>query len=144
VRPGYATCHFPWNHDTAQHYGQKLCFRLWRVDWIFYLLVKISRFVPLTQRRYISHSLFARIFTNFFLIIPVPKMKGLVYTKLVVFAISAIAMLAWCLTLAGGIGSVAKQPATVSGSTKAWLIARFVILGVNISTQGEVIAYTIP
>lgn len=56
-------------------------------------------------------------------------MRGLIYTKLAVFIISAVAMLAWCLTLAGGLGPVATQPSVVNGSAKAWLIVRFVILG---------------
>lgn len=64
-----------------------------------------------------------------FLAIPIPKMKWLVYTKLGVYAVSAIAMLAWCLTLAGGIGPVARQSSTVHGSAKTWLIIRFLFLG---------------
>jgi NCS1 family nucleobase:cation symporter-1 len=56
-------------------------------------------------------------------------MRGLVYAKLIVFIISAIAMCAWTLTLAGGIGEVARQPGTAHGSTKAWLIVRFLLLG---------------
>ena len=68
------------------------------------------------------------IATCCFLVIPVPKLKGLVYTKLVIFLISAIAMLAWCLSLAGGIGSVARQGSTVYGSEKSWLICRFFFL----------------
>ncbi|RFU32232.1 hypothetical protein B7463_g4134, partial [Scytalidium lignicola] len=56
-------------------------------------------------------------------------MKPLVYAKLIVFVISAIAMCAWTLTLAGGIGAVARQPGTAHGSTKAWLVIRFFLLG---------------
>ncbi|TQN71105.1 Uracil permease [Colletotrichum shisoi] len=41
-----------------------------------------------------------------FLVIPVPKMRGLVYAKLCVFVISAVAMLAWTATKAGGLGPV--------------------------------------
>ena len=70
-----------------------------------------------------------RIVTNLFLYIPIPKMKKLVYTKLIVFICSAIAMLAWCLSLAGGLGPVARKGSTVHGSTKSWLIARFIWLG---------------
>lgn len=67
--------------------------------------------------------------TCFFLVIPVPKMKGLVYAKLIVFAVSAIAMLAWTLTKAGGIGEVARQPGTATGSERTWLLIRFFLLG---------------
>ncbi|KAL3422402.1 permease C29B12.14c [Phlyctema vagabunda] len=67
--------------------------------------------------------------TCFFLIIPIPKMKGLVYAKLIVFIISAIAMCAWTLTKAGGIGPVARQPGTATGSERTWLIIRFFLLG---------------
>jgi cytosine/uracil/thiamine/allantoin permease len=40
------------------------------------------------------------LFTALFLVIPVPKMRMLVYTKLVLFVISAIAMLVWTITKA--------------------------------------------
>jgi NCS1 family nucleobase:cation symporter-1 len=56
-------------------------------------------------------------------------MRGLVYAKLIVFVISAIAMCAWTLTLAGGVGPVAHQKGTATGSTRAWLIVRFFLLG---------------
>ncbi|RAL58370.1 hypothetical protein DID88_006050 [Monilinia fructigena] len=69
------------------------------------------------------------ILTCCFLIIPVPKMKGLVYAKLIVFIISAIAMCAWTLTMAGGIGPVARQPGTIKGTERTWLLVRFVLLG---------------
>ncbi|KAH8682952.1 putative uridine permease [Tricladium varicosporioides] len=69
------------------------------------------------------------ICTCFFLIIPIPKMRKLVYAKLVVFVISAIAMLAWTLTKAGGVGEVARQPGTATGSTRTWLLIRFFLLG---------------
>ena len=69
------------------------------------------------------------IITCCFLVIPVPKMRSLVYIKLGVFCVSAIAMLAWTLTKAGGIGAVASQSGTAKGSKKAWLIVRFLMLG---------------
>lgn len=56
-------------------------------------------------------------------------MKGLVYAKLIVFIISSIAMLAWTLTKAGGIGEVARQPGTATGSARTWLLIRFFLLG---------------
>ena len=56
-------------------------------------------------------------------------MKGLVYAKLIIFIISAIAMCAWTLTMAGGIGPVARQPGTTKGSERTWLIIRFTLLG---------------
>ncbi|GME22532.1 hypothetical protein EG329_006952 [Neofusicoccum parvum] len=69
------------------------------------------------------------IVTAAFLIRPIPKMRVLVYAKLAVFVVSAIAFCAWSLTLAGGIGPVARQPGTAKGSAKKWLIIRFVTLG---------------
>lgn len=69
------------------------------------------------------------LLTCCFLIIPVPKMRGLIYAKLIVFIISAIAMCAWTLTLAGGAGPVVSQKGTATGSTRAWLIVRFLLLG---------------
>ncbi|KAH7305523.1 NCS1 nucleoside transporter [Stachybotrys elegans] len=63
-----------------------------------------------------------------FLVYPVPKMRGLVYAKLVVFIISAVAMLAWVVSLAGGLGPVVHQPGFATGSERSWLIVRFLFL----------------
>ncbi|KAH8891935.1 NCS1 nucleoside transporter [Thozetella sp. PMI_491] len=60
--------------------------------------------------------------------IRIPKMRILIYIKLIVYLISAVAMLAWTLTLAGGAGPVLRQPSKVQGSDKAWLIVRFLLL----------------
>jgi NCS1 family nucleobase:cation symporter-1 len=59
----------------------------------------------------------------------VDKMKVLVYVKLAVFIISAIAMCTWTLSMAGGIGPVARQPGTAKGSERVWLLVRFTFLG---------------
>ncbi len=56
-------------------------------------------------------------------------MKGLVYAKLAVFVVSAIAMCAWTLTKAGGVGPVAHQKGTAKGAERTWLIIRFFLLG---------------
>lgn len=64
-----------------------------------------------------------------FLVIPVPKMKGLIYAKLIVFVISAVAMCAWTLTKAGGVGAIAHQKGTATGSQRTWLLVRFFFLG---------------
>ncbi|TVY40195.1 Uridine permease, partial [Lachnellula subtilissima] len=69
------------------------------------------------------------ICTCFFLVIPVPKMRGLVYAKLIVFIISATAMCAWTLTKAGGIGAIVRQPGKATGSERTWLLVRFFFLG---------------
>ncbi|KAK9342067.1 permease for cytosine/purines, uracil, thiamine, allantoin-domain-containing protein [Lipomyces starkeyi] len=69
------------------------------------------------------------LITCLFLVIPVPKMRVLVYAKLVVFVVSAFAMLGWCVGRAGGLGPVASHGSTVHGSEKAWLILRFLMLG---------------
>lgn len=63
------------------------------------------------------------LITCVFLVIPVPKMKNLVYAKLFAFIISAFAMLGWTVGLAGGLGPVAKQGSTVHGSEKTWLVS---------------------
>ncbi|KAF2793243.1 putative uridine permease [Melanomma pulvis-pyrius CBS 109.77] len=60
--------------------------------------------------------------------IRIPKMRILIYIKLLVYIISAIGMLTWTLTLAGGIGPILSQGSRVHGSEKAWLIVRFVWL----------------
>lgn len=89
------------------------------------------------------------IITCVFLVIPIPKMRILIcrlppqafcdYTeglnskdiKLIVYLASAISMLAWCLTLAGGAGPVVRQPSSVHGSEKAWLMVRFLFLAMG-------------
>ncbi|KIW49421.1 hypothetical protein PV05_11101 [Exophiala xenobiotica] len=67
--------------------------------------------------------------TCFFLVIPVPKMKSLVYAKLIMFVISALSMLGWTVGKAGGLGPIASQGSTVHGNEKSWLIVRFLMLG---------------
>jgi nucleobase:cation symporter-1, NCS1 family len=64
------------------------------------------------------------LITCCFLVVPVPKMKSLVYAKLVAFIISAVAMLGWTVGKAGGLGPVASQGSTVHGSEKTWLVSR--------------------
>lgn len=78
------------------------------------------------------------IITCTFLVIPIPKMRSLVYIKLIVFIISAISMLVWTVVKAGGLGVVVRQPGTATGSTKAWLIVRFFFLAcANCATYGS-------
>jgi NCS1 family nucleobase:cation symporter-1 len=60
--------------------------------------------------------------TCFFLVIPVPKMKSLVYAKLIMFIISALSMLGWTVGKAGGLGPIARQGSTVHGTEKSWLV----------------------
>jgi NCS1 family nucleobase:cation symporter-1 len=67
--------------------------------------------------------------TCVFLIIPVPKMTPLVYAKLIVFIISAVATLGWTVGKAGGLGPIARQGSTVSGAEKTWLVLRLLMLG---------------
>ena len=50
------------------------------------------------------------------------------YTKLVLFFACAIALLAWALAQAGGIGPVARQGSTIHGSTKSWAVAQYVFI----------------
>jgi len=71
------------------------------------------------------------IITCFFLVIPVPKMRMLVYVKLGVFTVSAITMIAWTATKAGGLGAVISQPGTATGSKRTWLIVQFFLLGAS-------------
>ncbi|RAL00019.1 nucleobase cation symporter-1 family protein [Aspergillus ibericus CBS 121593] len=64
-----------------------------------------------------------------FLVVPVPKMKKLIYIKVVVYYGGAFAMLAWVVTLAGGSPSALRAPSEVHGTAKSWLICRFLFLG---------------
>ncbi|KEF56084.1 uncharacterized protein A1O9_07665 [Exophiala aquamarina CBS 119918] len=69
--------------------------------------------------------------TACFLFIPIPKMRILIYIKLVVYIVSAAAMLGWTLTLAGGPGPVLSQPSRVHGSEKGWLIVKFIFISMG-------------
>jgi NCS1 family nucleobase:cation symporter-1 len=69
-----------------------------------------------------------RVVTTSLLHIKIPKLKPYMYTKLILFFICAIALLGWALAQAGGIGEVAKQGSTVSGSVKSWTIARYIFI----------------
>jgi len=56
-------------------------------------------------------------------------MKKLVYIKLGVFLVSAITLCARTMTKAGGIGGVATQRGTSTGSKKIWMLVRFTLVG---------------
>ena len=64
-----------------------------------------------------------------FLVIPVPKMKSLVYIKVFVYFAAALSMLAWTVSLAGGSTQFLNAPGTVHGSEKSYLILKFLFLG---------------
>ncbi|KAF3022084.1 hypothetical protein E8E14_013585 [Neopestalotiopsis sp. 37M] len=64
-----------------------------------------------------------------FLFVPVPRMKNLVYIKVVVFYAAAIALTAWTVTLGGGSKAALNEPSTLHGSEKSWAILRFFFLG---------------
>ncbi|KAH8698810.1 permease for cytosine/purines, uracil, thiamine, allantoin-domain-containing protein [Talaromyces proteolyticus] len=70
-----------------------------------------------------------RILNCAFLVIPVPKMKGLVYAKVAIFFSAVFGMIGWTVCLAGNPTSALNQPSTVSGSTKSWVICKFLFLG---------------
>lgn len=63
--------------------------------------------------------------------IPIPKLKYYLITKVPVFAISAIAMLVWTLTLAGGLPTSvtrSRNGVVLKGSDRSWLLCRFILL----------------
>lgn len=72
----------------------------------------------------------------FCLFVPVPRYKYFLYSKVIVFFISALAMLAWTLTLSGGLNqSAVRIKNAPTGSARNWLICRFVLLSwANCST----------
>ncbi|KAJ5584451.1 uncharacterized protein N7459_004251 [Penicillium hispanicum] len=69
------------------------------------------------------------LFNCAFLVVPVPKMKSLVYIKVFVFFGATLAMLAWTISLAGGTSQFLHAPSTVHGSQKRFLILKFFFLG---------------
>ncbi|KAJ5141302.1 hypothetical protein N7526_002297 [Penicillium atrosanguineum] len=64
-----------------------------------------------------------------FLIVPVPKMKSLVYIKVFVYFAAAFSMLGWTVSLAGGSAKFLHAPSTVHGTEKSYLIFKFFFLG---------------
>ncbi|PYI03961.1 hypothetical protein BO78DRAFT_373972 [Aspergillus sclerotiicarbonarius CBS 121057] len=64
-----------------------------------------------------------------FLVVPVPKMKKLIYIKVVVYYGGAFAMLAWVVALVGGNPPALHASSEVHGEAKSWLICKFLFLG---------------
>ncbi|KAJ5525675.1 hypothetical protein N7494_012325 [Penicillium frequentans] len=73
-----------------------------------------------------------------FLIVPVPKMKSLIYIKVVVYFAATFAMLGWTFSLAGGTAKYLNTPSTVHGTEKSYLIIKFLFLG--LATYGTFIS----
>lgn len=72
---------------------------------------------------------YGRVVNCAFLIVPVPKMRVLVYIKVVVYFISVFAMLGWTVSLAGGSIQSPPRSVTLDGSQRSWIIAKFFFLG---------------
>lgn len=70
------------------------------------------------------------------LLVPIPHLKYFLFSKVLIFFISAIAMLIWMLSLAGGFNSSAVRiKSAPTGSDRSWLICKFVFLSwANCST----------
>ncbi|KAE8153269.1 permease for cytosine/purines, uracil, thiamine, allantoin-domain-containing protein [Aspergillus avenaceus] len=64
-----------------------------------------------------------------FLVVPVPKMRSLIYIKVVVYYGGALAMLAWVVSLSNGSPSALRESSTVHGAEKSWLVCKFLFLG---------------
>jgi cytosine/uracil/thiamine/allantoin permease len=70
-----------------------------------------------------------RLINCVFLVVPVPKMKPLVYVKVFVYYGAVIAMMAWTVHLAGGATPALNHPSTIHGAEKSWMICKFIFLG---------------
>lgn len=70
-----------------------------------------------------------RVINCAFLLIPVPKMRVLVYIKVAVYYVAAFAMLGWTVSLAGGSVKTPRTPTQINGSEKSWIIVKFLFLG---------------
>ncbi|KAJ5561407.1 hypothetical protein N7535_004126 [Penicillium sp. DV-2018c] len=73
-----------------------------------------------------------------FLVVPVPKMRNLVYIKVIIYFAAAFAMVAWTVSLAGGSLKTLNAPSEVKGTEKSYLIFKFVFLG--LATSGTFIS----
>ncbi|KAF7626817.1 hypothetical protein AFLA_014200 [Aspergillus flavus NRRL3357] len=64
-----------------------------------------------------------------FLFIPIPKMRILVYIKVVAYYSATVAMLAWTLSLSGSSKHTLRSHSTIHGTEKSWMVAKFFWLG---------------
>ncbi|KAE8359686.1 permease for cytosine/purines, uracil, thiamine, allantoin-domain-containing protein [Aspergillus caelatus] len=64
-----------------------------------------------------------------FLFIPIPKMRLLVYIKVVAYYSATVAMLAWTLSLSGSSNHTLRSHSTIHGTEKSWMVAKFFWLG---------------
>jgi NCS1 family nucleobase:cation symporter-1 len=62
-------------------------------------------------------------------LIPIPRMKKLVYVKTTVFFLATIAYVVWIMQVGGNDSTMLNQPSTASGASKKWLIIKFFFLG---------------
>ncbi|KAB8244222.1 permease for cytosine/purines, uracil, thiamine, allantoin-domain-containing protein [Aspergillus flavus] len=79
---------------------------------------------------YLHPSMVAVLFLNCaFLFIPIPKMRILVYIKVVAYYSATVAMLAWTLSLSGSSKHTLRSHSTIHGTEKSWMVAKFFWLG---------------
>ncbi|KAB8277503.1 permease for cytosine/purines, uracil, thiamine, allantoin-domain-containing protein [Aspergillus minisclerotigenes] len=79
---------------------------------------------------YLHPSMVAVLFVNCaFLFIPIPKMRILVYIKVVAYYSATVAMLAWTLSLSGSSKHTLRSHSTIHGTEKSWMVAKFFWLG---------------
>ncbi|KAG7135390.1 Uracil permease like protein [Verticillium longisporum] len=95
-------------------------------------------FSDTTTADFVSFFLFW-LFSLPFLWLPVHKLRHLFTVKSYVVPVAGIALLAWTVSKAGGLGPIFRQPATIRGNDLAWAfvqgvmssIANFATLVVN-------------
>ncbi|KAL4907033.1 hypothetical protein BDW74DRAFT_176633 [Aspergillus multicolor] len=71
-----------------------------------------------------------------FLVVPVPKMKSLVYIKVFVYYAALIAMTGWTVSLAAANSGTSTSSILTAGSTihrseKSWMICKFLFIGLG-------------
>ncbi|OGM39779.1 hypothetical protein ABOM_011611 [Aspergillus bombycis] len=64
-----------------------------------------------------------------FLFTPIPKMRILVYIKVVAYYSATVAMLAWTLSLSGSSKHTLRSHSTIHGTEKSWMVVKFFWLG---------------
>ncbi|GAA5979906.1 hypothetical protein JCM10908_001460 [Rhodotorula pacifica] len=88
---------------------------------------KMPKGSALTSAQMICFFVFL-VLNGLMLMLDIPKWKRLVWTKVLVFCISAAGMLALAVTKAGGkVGPVVSRGATVHGSERSWLLIRMIL-----------------
>lgn len=76
-----------------------------------------------------------RIILGAFCSIPLPKWRFAIYAKIVIYWVTALALLGWVLKRTGGAGPILSYPSSVTGSEYSWTMVQFFFYFLNQSSS---------